>query len=52
MEIKTGELIIKYLEKNEWSVQNKGTMVKQSNDSYVDKGHSKEEEEEEYNPFT
>lgn len=31
MEIKTGELIIKYLEKNEWSIQNKGTMVKQSN---------------------
>lgn len=57
MEIKTGELIIKYLEKNEWTVQNKGTMVKQTNsednDSHVDKIQSNCEEgqEDEYNPF-
>jgi translation initiation factor 5 len=61
MEMKAGELIIKYLEKNEWSVQSKGTMVKQSNnesillcvESEIIKEKTEDQyNEEEYNPFT
>ena len=45
IETKTGEQIIKYLEKNEWSVANKGIMVKSQilNEQVAD---------EEFNPFT
>jgi translation initiation factor 5 len=56
MEIKAGELIIKYLEKNEWTVQSKGTMVKQTNNEsnslcLEDQSNEEKNQEEEYNPF-
>lgn len=51
IETKTTELIIKYLEKNEWSVSNKGTMVKQETKSVSSNELTEEEESNEYNPF-
>jgi len=59
IETKTADLIIKYLDKNEWCVSNKGTMVKQdtksnssveSNEDQVESNED-EEDENEYNPF-
>lgn len=47
-EMKASEIIIKYLEKNEWSI-NKGTMVKNNSKENINDNH--EEIDDELNPF-
>jgi transcription elongation factor Elf1 len=48
LEEKTSDLIIKYLDKNDWITANKGIMVKSKEEENSEKEHS---EKEDINPF-